>query len=241
MRVQSYFEEDDGEDTPIASPPFGPSGTPDEGPSEEEEEEPAELHPMHPSPPISRKAKRPPPQVPPHRQPTLRTRASSDPFIDPDRRTPVTNGPLSSPPMPSPNSEVGLLDSPSSTPRTPLATPSASPLLNVEPAPPPPQFRIFTVPAYLTDPELVALAKLFPEFVTVGATPPRFPGKVDEENVGAEARLGPSGSGRGAGGGEEARIGHGEIRIGAGARDAGFRGTGWERFVAWLRRLFGGS
>lgn len=51
--------------------------------------------------------------------------------------------------------------------------------------------------------------------------------------MGVTARLGLAEEGSAGG------VGHGEVRIGGASRDEGFRGTGWERFVCWLRGLFG--
>ncbi|KAL8292287.1 hypothetical protein RQP46_001753 [Phenoliferia psychrophenolica] len=231
---ESYFDDrdDDEGSAGVASPPFDPTEAPDSSPSSDSDDEPADLSPPLPAP------KRAPPVVPPHRQPTLRTRAISDPFLDPnDRRTPVKNGPLT----PSSPKEGTALLPPAPSPMAPTTHDITSPLLD---AAPPPQFRIFTVPSYLTDPELHGLLKLFPDFVTTKA--PRFAtsSKSDEESAGAEARLGPAGAGGGNGAADEevgsARIGHGVIRIGAMERDDAWRGTGWQRFILWLKAIFGG-
>ena len=225
----SYFDEHGDEDegsAGIQSPPFDPTEAPDSSPSSDSDDEPADLSPPLPAP------KRLPPQVPPHRQPTLRTRAISDPFLDPgDRRTLVLNGPLT----PSSPKEATALLPPAPSPAS-ATHDITSPLLD---AAPPPQFRIFSVPSYLTDPELHALLKLFPDYVTSKA--PRFAAgsKVDEESAGAEARLGPANGPTDDDFGT-AKIGHGVIRIGALERDDKWRGTGWQRFICWLRALFGG-
>lgn len=198
--------------------------------------------------------KRTPPKVPPHRSigtNSSRERSMSDPFLDPgDRRTPVTSGPLSDPPspgLPSPSAATPFLDSSSSP-----ALPSASPPLPQRPSPvprgsshpsasPPPQFRIFTLPPYLTDPELRSLARLFPDFIASRAQPAMASVKVDEEAaVAASARLGSGPSPMQVEEGASGRLGHGEIRIGVSSRDEGWTGTLWERFISWLRGLFGG-
>ncbi|KAK4703651.1 hypothetical protein P7C70_g2563, partial [Phenoliferia sp. Uapishka_3] len=157
------------------------------------------------------------PQVPPHRQPTLRSRAISDPFLDPgDRRTPVAAaGPLTpSSPIASPQVDSPLLDNVSST-----DLPTVSPEAGEDEDPLAQQFRIFTLPSYLTDPEIHDLLKLFPDFISSKAKPikageSKGKGKTDEE------------SGLGGEVGEETmeRVGHGEIRIGAKVRDEGWRG-----------------
>ena len=78
--------------------------------------------------------------------------------------------------------------------------------------PPLSQLRTFTLPPYLTDPELVQLAGLFPSWVTT-----KSGSKALEE--------GSSG-------------GHGTVRIGKRPRDANFAGSMMERFLLWLKRLF---
>ncbi|KAM0748916.1 hypothetical protein T439DRAFT_335541 [Meredithblackwellia eburnea MCA 4105] len=187
---------------------------------------------------------------------------------------------------------------PPSLPQTPPPRPHPYPASPILDEPPPPQFRVFTLPSYLTNPELAQLVKLFPDFVTSPARGKNFTpsssssskkvvkkegggageglggGKGKEEggktrlgdsaapaptsSVAAVAALGSS-SARGGGGGivldpigseeeeeeEEGesgvvRVGHGEIRIGPLGRDEGWQGGVWERFVMWLKALFGG-
>lgn len=187
--------------------------------------------------------KKSPPAVPPHRsigKTSLRDRAGSDPFLDPsDRRTPVAKGPLSDPPspvLPSPSSETPFFDSAVAESTRPAPNPRRLSQATISlPAPPPPQFRIFTLPPYLTDPELTQLARLFPDFIrarSMPTSPTAAPTKMDEE-----AALG-----RAEGGAGEVSIGkagHGEVRIGATSRDAGWTGTMWEEFICWLMGLFG--
>lgn len=127
---------------------------------------------------------------------------------------------------------------PSSTPAR-TRRPSAGPAS----ADPPPQFRVFTAPAWLTDPELRALAALFPEWgrmpkaglIKLAAN--ASGSKADEESVvGGSGGLSRSTSSGSSGVGR----GHGEVRVGEGGlRDEGWRGTRWERFVGWWKRLFG--
>lgn len=218
---QSYFDEDDDDD--INSPPLAPTPS-DDSPSEpDDDDEPSDL-PSSPSTLFSDPSlppKRAPPLIPPHRN----TGSSSDPFLDPgDRRIPLASGPLT-PPL-SPPLESSAL---------PPAVPRRRPSRTID-RPPPPQFRILTLPSYLTDPELQSLASLFPPFITSRSLGTRFNTPLDEES-GPSARLGESASARLGESGEEGRVGHGEIRIGGEGRDEGWRGTGWERFVGWLKRL----
>ncbi|KAG0665144.1 hypothetical protein C6P46_000241 [Rhodotorula mucilaginosa] len=105
------------------------------------------------------------------------------------------------------------------------------------PAVPHPQFRTFTVPPYLTNPELYALLRLFPSFI---ATPVRR--AVSSSNVTRttidewEEKL--------------SAVVHGEVALASGEgaegeggmttarRSEGWKGTLWERFLIWLQRLF---
>lgn len=113
-----------------------------------------------------------------------------------------------------------------------------------------PQYRIFTTASYLTDPELDSLARLFPDFITASAKIEKKDkkSKTSTERVMEEAR-GMNNGGGGGGGGEVASIastsfsrnrsqGHGEIRIGEMMRDEGWKGTGWQRFCFWWRKVF---
>ncbi|KAI5474767.1 hypothetical protein MNV49_002500 [Pseudohyphozyma bogoriensis] len=206
--------------------------------------------------------KPPPPQVPPHRG-SLRTRSTSDPFLDPgdrdrEKRTPVEKGPLS-PPSPELGSEpaspvptgVAATRKYSNTSNGGTSSGLQSPLLasyspvggmgtaSGDQQPPPQQFRLFTLPPYLTDPELRDLAGLFPDFIKEKARSARFKAagvvggrKADEESV-------LSGTGGGGSAGEGVKVGHGEVSVGVGLRDEGWRGTTWERFVGWLKGVFG--
>jgi hypothetical protein len=140
---------------------------------------------------------------PPSRLDALsRARSGSDPFTDPpspaDPATPSIDG--TTPPITAP-----LLSTTSSF---------TKPRGHSNPMPPP-RTRTFTLPPYLTDPELQELASLFPPWITTKAR-------------GTSAKALEEGS---AGG-------HGSLRIGQRPRDEGWTGTMLERFVAWLRTLF---
>ncbi|GAA5898247.1 uncharacterized protein JCM6883_000968 [Sporobolomyces salmoneus] len=212
-----------------------------------------------------------PPAVPPHRN-SLRHRSPSDPFCDPHDKAnsePPALPPRSSPRLELPSPDLSsttvstpfLLasDLPSPDPISPVSPVSPSlaspeleqktPLLPAASSIPPPriasvepQFRIFTLPAYLTNPELRSLCRVFPEFIASPArTGSRFRsasvGSMDQTKAQKDAGVNTRAE-RGGGGKGPAKIGHGELRIGAGERDAGWRGTWWERFVAWFKALF---
>ncbi|GAA5883299.1 hypothetical protein JCM3774_004141 [Rhodotorula dairenensis] len=107
------------------------------------------------------------------------------------------------------------------------------------PPPPPPQIRVFTLPPYLTNPELHALLRLFPPFIaapvrrTVSRASLRSSALPNwEEKLSAAV--------------------HGQVRLALAAaaddvadggtvtrRTPGWQGTLWERFVLWLQRMFG--
>ncbi|GAA5876448.1 hypothetical protein JCM16303_003537 [Sporobolomyces ruberrimus] len=206
-------------------------------------------------------AKKSPPVVPPHRS-SLRDRSPSDPFCDPgDRPTKASTAPAL-PPRESPGSPRMEFTSPdlaSTTSSTPFLSsvdpPSPGPTSPVSPKParppllpsrsshsPPavePQFRIFTLPTYLTNPELRALCRMFPDFI---ATPARTGARFRSTSVSSMDRTKAqkdAGVNEGSGGGGPTRVGHGELRIGSGERDPGWRGTLWERIIAWFKALFG--
>lgn len=117
------------------------------------------------------------------------------------------------------------------------------------------QIRIFTLPSYLTDPELRSLCKEFPAFIKLKTKGARFDrsGSVNADD-GIKARLGPvvptdpvvtprelEEGINFAGMGTKGKLGHGEIRIGASVRDEGFAGSVWERFVGFWSGLFSRS
>ncbi|BGP32628.1 hypothetical protein JCM10296v2_004409 [Rhodotorula toruloides] len=185
-----------------------------------------------------------PPPVPPHRG-SLRNRSGSDPFLDADEKAAklaaqqkcqADLAPPASPlsPVPHPpdalSAYVPLLNAAGSTTST-LPSPRISTSAN-RPLPSPavtPQFRIFTLPPYLTNPELRSLCRLFPDFITSPVRKnARFPSSAQKTPAALEA-----------GEGGEAKVGHGALRIGRQERSEGWKGTLWERLVAWLRALFG--
>ncbi|GJN90986.1 hypothetical protein Rhopal_004000-T1 [Rhodotorula paludigena] len=192
-----------------------------------------------------------PPPVPPHRGSlNARTRSGSDPFLDPTEKTARQHAsapphlaasavsPLASPASPaspiSPSASVPLLSSTSPTtpdPRTP-----SSPVAH---ATPPAQYRLFTLPSYLTNPELLTLCALFPDFISTPSTrsAARLPSRKAAQTP-ARLEAGEAHDLDGADG-TTVRVGHGTLRLGTARRDAGWRGTWWERIVSWLRRLFG--
>ncbi|GAA5969137.1 hypothetical protein JCM3765_002189 [Sporobolomyces pararoseus] len=201
--------------------------------------------------------KKQPPAVPPHRN-----RAPSDPFSDshdssvplalPPRQNSASSSPrieITSPDLTSTTSSTPFLSSsnlPSPEPTSPVS-PTLSdvdqekPLLPSPPSPAPspsvlqsvePQSRIFTLPSYLTNPELRSLCRLFPEFIS---TPARTVSRFRSCSVSSTDRTKAQ---KDAGVNNSAKVGHGELRIGSGERDPGWRGTLWERFVAWFRALF---
>lgn len=183
-----------------------------------------------------------PPPVPPHRgSGSLRARAGSDPFLNPQEK--VSRRPHAQP-HPHPQPETQAVSPPASV--SPLPSPSshsvpllsvASPVSPVPPAAPTApsaaaaQFRVLTLPGHLSNPELRALCRLFPPFISSPARssarlPPRAGGRTPAQLEAGEA-------------GRAARVGHGELRVGQASRDEGWRGSWWERFVLWLRALFG--
>lgn len=244
-QTPSYFEDEDGDTT------IPPGFSPAENLLSEEEQDELNMS-ASPSPLPTSKSSRRPPKVPPHRPVALvRTRAISDPFVDPNERKPPIGGPLT-PPLSSPSSGIDdsstlLLPnypatfSRSSTPpsRSVTTDPSSTSESSTPPSPsllpdalpsPEPQFRIFTAPAYLTNPELHELCALFPEFVTSRETKFGSGGRRTKvEDV-------ESGTGE-----ETLCVGHGEISLALPSflRDAGWKGTKWERFLGWLKGVFG--
>lgn len=146
--------------------------------------------------------------------------------------------------------DARLMSSKSPRPSDPATPPPPSATAPQRPPPPPPptrslpnpavphpRFRTFTVPPYLTNPELYALLRLFPSFI---ATPVRR--AVSSSNVTRttidewEEKL--------------SAVVHGEVALASGEgaegeggmttarRSEGWKGTLWERFLIWLQRLF---
>lgn len=169
--------------------------------------------------------------------PTPYTAASSLGPHDSSVRLPSSHAPVSPrvlrpppPPLPPPGATVAAL------PARPRPPPAAAV---------PPQARVFTLPPYLTNTELLALLRLFPSFI---AAPVRRAAAaaaagtrhrdLEELTTDLEERLG--------------AVVHGQIMLatdhdaGEGwtttmgtTRSPGWRGTWWERFVLWVRRWFG--
>lgn len=207
------------------------------------------------SPPTPKRA---PPAVPPHRGSTsqpksARDRATSDPFLDPnDRtRTPVSDGGPLTPPV---FSHTASSSASSSASASPAPSPSLSPSLSPSPAP---QIRIFTLPTYFTDPELVALCGVFPDYIaqpankalasSLSATASRSSSSSfkagqlqqdddksddDHERRAEEGRLAHTRAHNG-----QIRVGHGELFVSTAARDSGWRGSLFERLWYWIRTL----
>ena len=184
---------------------------------------------------------------------SLAVSSSLDPLrSDPDLASPTTSTPLL-PKSTTASAVTGIsarnphipIQSPSPRPSTaPLSSSSLAALGRSRPPPPspratlpspavPPQFRTFTLPPYLTNPELHALLRLFPSFI---ATPVRravssssMTTTIDEWEEKLSAVI------------------HGEVALapdegeggGTTIRSEGWKGTLWERFLLWLRRLFG--
>ncbi|GAA5825608.1 hypothetical protein JCM10212_004294 [Sporobolomyces blumeae] len=204
--------------------------------------------------------KKPAPAVRPHRA-SLRTRSPSDPFLDPGDKARAQSSPPALPPRQlSPSIDEGLQSPPLASPTssTPFLAPSGLPspaeevehVSTVSPVPSPsmlpsprspgpipspsvePQVRTFTFPSYITNPELRALCRLFPDFVSAPArTRARFRSSsvssTDRTKAQEEAGVNKDGG--------LAKVGHGELRICSGERAGGWRGTLWERILAWLR------
>ncbi|GAA5936739.1 uncharacterized protein JCM15063_001971 [Sporobolomyces koalae] len=199
-------------------------------------------------------SKREPPAVPPHRPTLARNRSSSDPFCDPrdqasdqapsaeaassDFIPPDLSVVTASTPFLTASSPAspGLSETPVSSPDLPASRPArAAPAV---PSALEPQVRIFTVPSYLTNPELRSLCRLFPEFV---ATPARTGARFRSSSLSSADRTkAQTEAGVNAGGkdGPAAKVGHGDLRIGAMERDTGWSGTWWQRLVEWLKALF---
>lgn len=124
-----------------------------------------------------------------------------------------------------------------------------------------PRLRLWTLPAHLTDPELDALAALFPTYITKGIQKIRFPlprpasiasgpslsayadaeaGQISRQLRESEwpvtlaIRIPPEDA--------EGFIfpGTGRMWVGDALREQGYRGSFWARLGRWFRRLFGG-
>lgn len=87
----------------------------------------------------------------------------------------------------------------------------------------------------LSNPEITALLRLFPPNITRGAVP-RFTGRKTELPDG-EADL-EGGIGMEGDDGEYVRYGTGRMWLSGMERGGGWRGSAWDRFVDWWRRVF---
>ncbi|BGO91944.1 hypothetical protein NBRC10512v2_004206 [Rhodotorula toruloides] len=185
-----------------------------------------------------------PPPVPPHRG-SIRNRSGSDPFLDADEKAAklaaqqkrqADLAPPAAPLSPvSPSPDAPSASAPLLSAAGPAAPSLPSPRISTSanrplPSPVvPPQFRTFTLPSYLTNPELRSLCRLFPDFITSPVRKnARFPSSAQKTPATLEA--GEAG---------ETKVGHGALRIGRQERAEGWKGTLWERLVEWLRALFG--
>lgn len=183
------------------------------------------------------------PPVPPHRASagSVRLRAGSDPFLEPHEKhsarnvehellEPVQDAAPASPLSPSVPLLAAHVPLSPSAPPLPLPLPPAA-------APSATQYRTFTLAPYLSNPELRALCRLFPPFISSPArSAARFPTRRRTPPVPSPAQVE-----AGVAGEDEvvAQVGHGELRVGQARRDEGWGGTWWERLVLWLRSLFG--
>ncbi|GAA5930910.1 hypothetical protein JCM3775_000749 [Rhodotorula graminis] len=205
-------------------------------------------------------AKKQAPPVPPHRGSaagSVRFRAGSDPFLEPHEKRSTRSsgaadaagelGPVALEPL-APTSplspSVPLLSAHSPTTSS-LPVPVPHPAPSSAAAAASSQYRTFTLAPYLSNPELRALCRLFPPFISA-------PARTAVAHLPARRRTTRSPAPRpgdleagGRGGKEEeeevvvAQVGHGELRVGQARRDEGWGGTWWERLVLWLRALFG--
>lgn len=98
------------------------------------------------------------------------------------------------------------------------------------------QLRIWTAPS-LSNPEFMSLLSIYPPFLT-RRTLPRF---LPSSNVNNKSALTDIEAGiiAGADFREEIRVGTGVLWIGSQERSGPWRGSWWERFKAWIRRLIG--
>lgn len=106
-----------------------------------------------------------------------------------------------------------------------------------------PRWRTWVAPAGLTNPELCALVRLFPGHLGKKSKGGRFPyvgpgqGAL-EEGGGLKVERDGRTEGRGVVECLTAWSGTGRMWVGAKEREAGWKGTGWERFCEWWRSLF---
>lgn len=92
------------------------------------------------------------------------------------------------------------------------------------PAAVPVEERTFTLPPDLTNPDLVALLRLFPAFITRPVRRQAAAARTASLDE-LETKI--------------ADVVHGSVQVGAGERAPGWKGSLSERFVLWLRRLVG--
>lgn len=125
------------------------------------------------------------------------------------------------------SSSAGLLSNPIST-----VLPSLSPY-------PPHDFaelRTWTVPAALGNPEISRLVDIFPDTISRTTVPRFIGGNARNVNLNDDVDL-EAGDADGLQR-ESIRCGTGSIRISSKERGPGWRGSTWERFLDWWRRLF---
>lgn len=97
-----------------------------------------------------------------------------------------------------------------------------------------PEPRVWMAPD-LSNPEITALLRLFPPSITRGEAP-RFRGRKGEAadgEVDLETGIGMEGDER-----EYLRFGTGRMWLSGIERGGGWRGSTWDRFVEWWRRVF---
>lgn len=104
--------------------------------------------------------------------------------------------------------------------------------------------RTWVVPVYLSNPEIAKLLDVFPSSITRGSIP-RFRSAVQGDKgkkkkktkgtgtVDVDLEAGPTTQER-----EYVRHGTGRMWIGDVVREEGWRGSMWDRFVGWWRRVF---
>lgn len=219
-------------------------------------------------PPSSTRLRQMSPSTSSYSTPTLstRTRTTSDPFIDPSRSHGSALGF-----NPSPSDLTNHSDPMEASASTPLSASTSSYTARGRPharqqnldfknsisTSGQPQYRVWTFPYIITNPEIQQLIKLFPTFITKRAMS-RFP--VGPSASSSTANLSKSKSkandttpreleeGVGFGSTREGELAPGEIKVGTGKmrlnmggdakRVDGWRGSFWERVCEWFRNIF---
>ena len=114
-----------------------------------------------------------------------------------------------------------------------------------------PRWRTWLAPSHLTNPELADLLRLFPKHIARGSKGAHFPylgpgqsvleeglAGAPQPSTAAEARGDGRTLGRGVVECAPTWAGTGRVWKGGRKRDAGWAGTGWERFVGWWKAFF---